>query len=313
MTELKLVKKRVSLAIRLPNWVGDVCMTLPTLSALHALDVFDLRIHGKPWATDLLGGMPFSAKPLSKSFRETVNIYSTEGCRHGIAFPNSFSSALQMWLAGIAVTGYARECRQKFLTQALPPRPDLHEVESFWQLAQALVKRVAPGEGIGKAPPASLGLTMNQRHRVNAAAALKNAGVGADYIVLCPLAKGKIDGKSKIWPAFPLLCRALKDQGRTLVACPGPGEEGAVKQALPGAIIIPELGLGAYAAVMSGAVAVIANDSGPMHLAAAVDARVIGVFGVSDPRRTRPWSENGRVIGNGKGWPMISAAMEMIR
>ena len=88
-----------------------------------------------------------------------------------------------------------------------------------------------------------------------------------------------------------------------VVACPGPGEEAACAAALPGARMIPGLGLGAYAAVLAGARRVVANDSGPMHLAAAVGAPVLWIFGVSAPRRTAPWGGRSRFCGGEGGWP----------
>jgi heptosyltransferase-2 len=99
----------------------------------------------------------------------------------------------------------------------------------------------------------------------------------------------------------------LTEQGCTVIACPGPGEEAACASALPGVTPIPGLGLGAYAAIMATAQRVVANDSGPMHLAAAVGAPVLGVFGVSDPQRTRPWSDRIQVIGSERGFPSVQA------
>jgi heptosyltransferase-2 len=108
------------------------------------------------------------------------------------------------------------------------------------------------------------------------------------------------------------LCRGLIEQGETVVACPGPGEAAACAAALPGARLLDGLGLGAYAAVMSLSRRVVANDSGPMHLAAAVGAPVLGIFGVSDPGRTRPWGRSGAIVGNRNAWPTVQAVWESL-
>jgi ADP-heptose:LPS heptosyltransferase len=54
-----------------------------------------------------------------------------------------------------------------------------------------------------------------------------------------------------------------------------------------------------------------------MHLAAAVDAPVVGVFGPGDPRRTGPWGARARAIGGGGRWPTLKevehAALEAAR
>jgi heptosyltransferase-2 len=97
------------------------------------------------------------------------------------------------------------------------------------------------------------------------------------------------------------------------VVCPGPGEEAACAAQVPAAQPLPGLGLGAYAAVLAGARVVVANDSGPMHLAAAVDAPVVGVFGVSDPARTRPWSPQAEAVGAPPRWPALDAVWQAMR
>lgn len=169
-----------------------------------------------------------------------------------------------------------------------------HEVESFWRVAGAWCSPAVP--------PDTLGLRLAESHRRQAAEAL--AAISGPYAVLAPLAVGTIRGQSKQWPGFRLLARMLAEHGQ-VIACPGPGEESATQAALPGAILLPRLGVGAYAAVMARSRVVVANDSGPMHLAAAVGAPVVGVFGVSDPGRTRPWSPRARAVGDAGGWPSV--------
>ena len=68
-------------------------------------------------------------------------------------------------------------------------------------------------------------------------------------------------------------------------------------------IVLPESDVGTFAAVLAGAQLVVANDSGSGHLAAAVGARLISVFGVTEPERTRPWGINATLIGSSGGWP----------
>src|SRR5262249_39796058 len=75
------------------------------------------------------------------------------------------------------------------------------------------------------------------------------------------------------------------------------------------ATVLPGLSLGAYAAILAGAEAVIANDSGPMHLAAAVGVPVLGIFGVSDPSRTRPWG--GGFAGGPSSWPSLNTVLSI--
>ncbi|MBA2479550.1 MAG: glycosyltransferase family 9 protein [Planctomycetes bacterium] len=297
------------IAVRLPNWVGDVCMALPALALLRR-EGHELRIFGKGWATDLLAGMPFRVEKLPAGVRAGARVLRESGAHAGLLFTNSFGSALAMRLAGIRATGYRGECRSPLLGRAVKRLARVHEVESFWNLALAHV-----GHPTGSRPPNELGLLLSDAHREAARSSLAAAGVDRPYVVLCPLAAGLVDGHSKVWPGFPLLCRGLIEGGARVVACPGPGEERACAAALPGAVLLSGLGLGAYAAVLAGARFAVANDSGPMHLAAAVGTPVVGVFGVSDPHRTAPWHDGATVCGSAAGWPSaqtVSAAIERL-
>lgn len=313
----KLPDRGTLVAVRLPNWVGDVCMALPTLAHLRAAGL-QLHCFGKGWARDLLAGFPDRVEPLPKGWRAAASAIRASGAKRGLLFTNSFSSAWTMRWAGIKGTGYARELRGWLLDYAPARRRGLHEVETFWNLGLAMTHQDGGWPAYFNEPPApaappTLDLVLAQRHRDEATAALATAGITGHYHVLCPLAVGTVAGMSKQWPSFPLLCRGLIEQGERVVACPGPGEEAACAALLPGAILIPGLGLGAYAAVLAGARRVVANDSGPMHLAAAVGTPVLGIFGVTDPRRTRPWGPNGGVVGDGMGWPTVQAAWESLR
>jgi heptosyltransferase-2 len=82
--------------------------------------------------------------------------------------------------------------------------------------------------------------------------------------------------------------------------------------AAPSAILLPGLGLGAYAAMCRLTGLTVANDSGPMHLAAAVDAPVIGIFGPSSPKRTRPWGSRSSWLGGDGAWPDLATVMARI-
>ncbi len=281
-----------TLAVRLPNWLGDACMALPALARLRAAG-FHLACFGKGWAADLLGAEPDTVQKIGGGIRSDAAAMRASGARRGVLFPNSIGSALRMRLAGIAAAGHGG-WRRPLLGMSVSRVSGSHEVESFWRVAGAWCPPAVV--------PATLGLRLSETHRTQADAAL--AAVGGPFVVLAPLAVGTIRGQSKQWPGFRLLSRLIAEHG-TVVGCPGPGEEAPMAAALPGATLLPGLGVGAYAAVMARARIVVANDSGPMHLAAAVGAAVVGVFGVSEPGRTRPWSPRARTVGDAGGWPSV--------
>jgi heptosyltransferase-2 len=97
-----------------------------------------------------------------------------------------------------------------------------------------------------------------------------------------------------------------------VVACPGPGEHAAVAAVLADAVILPSTDVGAFAALLAASRLVVANDSGPGHVAAAVGARLVSVFGVTEPTRTRPWGPGVTLVGSERGWPRYEEVLAAV-
>ena len=214
----------------------------------------------------------------------------------------------QCAVAGIRAIGYKADCRSALLHTSLIKIPARHEVEYYWRLGQAVAAVWGSvTTNWPDAPPRRVELPMTSEHRLKALRTLSHADIKGPYIVCCPMAAGTTFGQSKEWPHFVELCRELANAGKQVVICPGPGEESRCKRFEQCAMILSGLSLGAYAAVMAGAETVVANDSGPMHLAAAVNAPVLGIFGHGDPGRTRPWG--GRYLGGYGHWPSVEAVL----
>jgi heptosyltransferase I len=106
-------------------------------------------------------------------------------------------------------------------------------------------------------------------------------------IVLLPGA-GK---PNKIWPHFPALAKHL---GSKALAVWGPGEQSLAEAT--GARLAPPTSLRELAYILRKAEAVIGGDTGPLHLAAALGTKVIGLYGPTDPRRNGPYGQLARVI-----------------
>jgi heptosyltransferase-2 len=102
-------------------------------------------------------------------------------------------------------------------------------------------------------------------------------------------------------------------RGFPVVVCPGPGEAEAARTAAPAATQIEPLDLGAFAALLAASRLVVANDSGPGHLAAAVGAPLVGIFGVTDPTKTRPIGAWVRIVGDSGGWPPYAEVAAAVR
>ncbi len=280
-------------------------MALPTLQQLQRTG-FILRVVGRSWAKDLLAGFNIPVTPIPKGIVPASRVLSTLRTSHGLLFTNSLSSALAMRLAGIRAVGFRADRRRPLLHTSLTKSAGQHEVEHFWRLGQA----AAACWGSSRLrwpdnPPPTVQLPLSNAVRVEAARALTLARIRGPFMVCCPMAVGMVNGQSKQWPKFVEFCRMQAAAGRTIVICPGPGEEDACEPYLPHAAVLRGLSLSAYAGVMACAEAVVANDSGPMHIAAAVGVPVLGVFGPGDPLRTRPWG--GRFLGGAGQWPQLEA------
>lgn len=308
MHEVDAAQKK--LAVRMPNWVGDAIMALPALDGL-AQQGFELSLYGKPWLRTLFAAYPHAIHVMPQEFRQARSLCKQSESDYFLLLTNSISSAARIFFAGKKAIGYPTDIRRFLLKHAVPKPSHLHEVESFWNLAQYTCREVFGKRWDMRLPEIlELQLSSTVKHAVETQIrALKLSS----FIVLCPGAVGRgEEAQSKIWPHWRELALKLIHLGVTVVACPGPGEEILFRQLLPPEVIfIDELPLDAYAALMAKACGVVANDSGPMHLACATNASVLGVFGTTEPRRTKPWG--GEFAGNNRDWPTVGVCIDWVK
>ena len=303
------------LIVRLPNHLGDACMALPALELLAARG-HRLILAGRPWAADLFAACPW---PVLSLARERGPRIAALRARAGPGTPallltNSFGSALDFRLARLRPAGYSTDLRRLLLSRAFPvparwrqADAPMHMVEYYYELARAFVGGDAPPV------PQRLSLPLLPAAVERARQALLDAGVDGEYVMLCPVAIGLHKGKIKAWDGFGALCADLVGAGVHVVACPGPGERDAVRVAVPAAKLLPETNVGTFAALLAGSRLVVANDSGSAHVAAAVGAPLVCLFGVTDARRTGPWSTNAVRLGSADGWPSFSDVAAAVR
>lgn len=273
-------------------------MTLPALDLLAA-NGYAVTLAGRRWANDLFAAYPWPTLALQASRIDRVRALRKFGGTVGLLMTNSFSTALDFRLAGIQSVGYARDGRSWLLRNAVAARTSDHMVESYYRLAAEMVGPAQQAPQTPRDLQLRVGAAARQRaHEVLAAHAAR-----APYVVLCPVAVGLHRGRVKAWEGFARLSRELLELGIVVVAMPGPQETAHVRDVLTGAVVLPESDIATFAAVLAGARLVVANDSGPGHLAAAVGAQLVSVFGVTDASKTRPWSTRATMVGSEAGWP----------
>lgn len=300
--------RELTLIVRLPNWVGDVVMALPALQALQHSGL-TLHLIGKPWIKDLLVGTGLNLISLPNGFWHSIKTLMRLDSSNMLLMTNSFSSAFMARLAGKKIIGYKTDGRSLLLHAGMVKKEGQHEVQYFWDIAGFTLQTWFKGLKWPKKLPKKISLPLCMTTQVTVKSKLKRANIHSPFWVICPFAHGKNQqGESKIWPHWSDLIQHLSSN--VLVVCPGKNEASLCGQWGNSVTVLPELNLQEYAAVLSQADKVIANDSGPMHLASAVGADTLGIFGVSDPHRTRPWGCD--YIGGKDQWPSLSVVLKRI-
>jgi heptosyltransferase-2 len=278
--------------VRLPNWLGDTVMAVPTLRALRAaLPVAELWCVG-PWVMDVLESEPGVARRLVPPARVGARLAQARRLRQAeidlaVILPNSFETALAGRLARARWrVGYAGDGRAFLLTHALRPddRP-VHQVEVYQRLLAPLGIDASAGEPT---------LSVDPARRAEARRLLDEAGVpvGAPRV---GLQLGAAFGPAKLWPPerIAALASRLETRGVRVVLL---GNAGAreladrVQMAAAGPIrsVVGRDRPALLAALLSELDAFVGADSGPAHVAAAVGVPTVTLFGPTDPRATAP-------------------------
>ena len=306
------------LIVRLRNWVGDVVLGVPALQLLHSHG-FELQLVGKAWAGALLAGQGWTVHQRPEGLLACAG--QLRGLRCGarqcdaqfdrrdnaVVLPTSFSSALEMRLAGLRAVGYAQEGRSPLLRRTIAHTAQgEHALTSYWRLACEFLQLQAD-------PPGEIGLLTSPADQASADAMLAAHGLRPGFVVICPFAGGLFEKQDKTWPAFADFTRQLLQLGRDVVACPGPGEETIISAAHPGVKLLAGVGLGTYGGLLRRAALVVSNDTGPAHLAAAVGAPVLSVLGPTKPEQWAPWGSKVEVIRHWPQWPSVDVVRQRVQ
>ena len=283
-------------------------MAQPLLTLLQRADPMGSIVALAPrWVSPLFGAMPevddviitdLEHGVLQWSARKRyVRAVAEAGFDRAFVLPNSFKSALIPWLAGIRERiGYRGEARYGAINhRAEDPDPSLSMSARYAALAgMAGIRVELPLPTPRLIVDASTIEMMRTRFGFDPDAPL---------IALCP---GAEYGPAKRWPTehFETLASRLLDETpeAQIVLLGGSGDRVA-GDAIAAAVSDPRLhnfiGLTSLAeaiALIAAAASVVSNDSGLMHVAAALTRPQVALFGSSDPRHTPPLSPRARVL-----------------
>ncbi len=286
-----------------PNWLGDAVMALPAVQDLRRHEPgAHLAVAARRGLADLWRAVPGMDEVIPLAYdgrlRHTpawaadAAMLAAGRFSRAVLLPNSFASAWLVRRAGIAERwGYRADLRAPLLTRAVPkPATRVHQGEFYQALVHALGVDNGPLRPTIE-PPAEA--------RQEATRLLQDVGLppGAPFVALAP---GAAYGKAKQWlpERFAELVAALHADGlpTVIVGSGGDGEAagriraalGARGDAVRPADLVGRTSLGTLMGVLAASRACVSNDSGAMHLAAAVGVPVTAVFGPTDERATAP-------------------------
>ncbi|WP_432784569.1 hypothetical protein AAEX37_01535 [Oligella sp. MSHR50489EDL] len=307
------MKKISRIFIRLPNWIGDVCMSLSSLNAVIGSGR-KVVICAKPWAQGLLAGYSANSKveflAISGKWRDDARKIHQYRKAHpvphsevGLLLPDSLSSALCFKFAGLSSAGYKDDGRSLLLSWPVKKsKPKPHAVESWFYLTRSALTEW--GYSCIAEPKSTVLLPLTAEQLAEKEAFLSRHGLQkGKFILIAPTAVGLHKGKNKVWQGYEQLTRSLQALGHKVIMCPPPNEVNQAKANAPSATLLPALSLGAFAALLKDAALVICNDSGVSHIAAAANARQITLIGVTDVKNTGPWSPHALILGENGRWP----------
>jgi heptosyltransferase-2 len=300
------------LAIRAPNWVGDLVMATPIFDAARADPRFSsVRIFVRKNLAGVLADGPCAdlVQTLASDDDEVRLYGAAEPAAAGAFQPdavlllsNSFGAALRAWRAGVPIrAGVALSGRRALLTHALVPPtragrripiPTAHLLRDVAGLLGILVPDLHPRLEV------RAGLAAEERAR------LARLGVDPErgYVLCCP---GAAFGAAKLWPPerFAAVLDALYlERGWRGVVTGGPGEEalvGAVAAASTrGALSLASepRDLERLKALVRDARLLLVGDSGPRWYAAAFDVPCVSVMGPNFPELTATSLEHARIL-----------------
>lgn len=294
----------MKIALFLPNWLGDLAMATPTLRAMRKHFGPDARLVGimRPKLADVLAGTGWLSEqwffdPRAKDRRLRSWALSRRMRRErfdvAVLLTNSLRTALIARLAGIPRrVGYVRYGRGPLLTDRLYPPRDGRRIK----VTPTVFTYLALAEAVG-CPPESprLELATTEEDERSADLVWERLGLRGDGRVVMLNCSG-VYGGAKLWPVehFARLARLVVERldCDVLVMC-GPGEREIARNIVrqSGAERVfsmadQPLGLGTAKACIRRGGLMVSTDSGPKHVAAALDKPLVGLHGPFLPEQS---------------------------
>jgi heptosyltransferase II len=294
--------------VRLPNWIGDFVMATPVLSDLrHHFPAARITAMCPSPICELLKEDPAVdelfcfTEPLCGGAKRQNLLNITQTLRKGnydlgILLTNSFSSAWWFWLGRVKRRlGYAVDWRSLLMTDCMePPETKIHQVDSYKHLVQPL------GIPISETAPR---LFLSEKDEERARQILYQRGYRSGDALIGINARAAY-GEAKCWPPerFHALAKKFLQEKDLFVLFFGDAASRTLVQKichdlperainLTGATNLSEL-----ACLIKHCDVLVTNDSGPMHIGAALHTPIVALFGSTDDLITGPWGQKEAIV-----------------
>jgi heptosyltransferase-2 len=302
-------KKIERLLIRSTNWIGDAVMTTPAVRAIrHNFPAAHISMLAKPWVAPVFAHNPHV---------DEIIIYQANGRHRGIGgtirlardlrahrfdaailLQNAIEAALIAFMAGIPNRiGFDTDARRMLLTH---PVRCTKAIKTIHQTGYYL--KMIEGAGLVGGDQ-QLDLRLGTEDRQQAGRILSAHGITLERRVV-GLNPSATFGPAKQW--FPDRYAALGDRlsidlNATILIFGGPsdrelGRDISRLMAAPAVDLSGRTNLGEAMALIDRCNAFVTNDSGLMHVAAALDTPLVAIFGPTDSTTTSPYSQSSRIV-----------------
>ncbi|MDH3393659.1 MAG: lipopolysaccharide heptosyltransferase II [Desulfobulbaceae bacterium] len=295
-----------TILIRSTNWIGDAIMTTPAVRTIREnFPSAHISILSHPWVADVFAASPhvdeiilYRKKDRHRGVSGIWRLGRTLADRHfdlAIYLQNAFEAALIGKLAAIPNrAGYTTDGRSLLLTHRAKIRREIkkvHQVHYYQDMLKQLGLTPGSDELFLQLPPE----TIRWAHEFT------TSHKSGPTIGLNP---GAAYGPAKCWPAERygmLAARLAKEHNATLLVF-GTSADNTVAEAIkaqsPDRIVnlAGKTNLSEAMALIGACDAFVTNDSGLMHVGAALKTPLVAIFGSTDSVATGPYADNAVVI-----------------
>lgn len=282
------------------NWIGDSVMSMPALQAFRErypevrITLLVKRRVADLWALHDVPDRVVVLEEGRMAIGRAVRALRAETFDRAYVLPHSFRSAFLPWLAKIprriGMPGHARDWMLTDIAVPVGRKRRTHQAFEYLDL-------LAPGYDEPNCPLPRLSIPED----LKAQALRRLDRLPKPCIGFLP---GAARGPSKRWPAshFSALGGRLARESLCGVVVLGSSDERALCESIRASIgetaISPagETTVAEWAALLAACDLVVTNDSGGMHVAAALGTPLVALFGMTDPARTGPLADRVRIL-----------------